>query len=74
MKDEYHPCTEQMPGLLAVASLPPGIIYQWTGGRLEIALKVRAQLRACLNGVTNAKSIYPAQPHVTGHYLKIYII
>ena len=69
--------TEQMPGVLmvaTVASLEPGIIYQWTGGRLEIALKVRAQLSACLNGVTNAKSIYPPQPHVTGHYLKICII
>ena len=69
--------TEQMPGVLmvaTVASLEPGIIYQWTGGRLEIALKVRAQLSACLNGVTNAKSIYPPQPHVTGHYLKLCII
>ena len=69
--------TEQMPGVLmvaTVASLEPGIIYQWTGGRLEIALKVRAQLSACLNGVTNAKSIYPPQPHVTGHYLEICII
>ena len=69
--------TEQMRGVLmvaTVASLEPGIIYQWTGGRLEIALKVRAQLSACLNGVTNAKSIYPPQPHVTGHYLKICII